>query len=561
MPTAQYLMPDGRTAEFDVPEGTTPDQAKAYISQIDVSKLPAKVNPHDNDTQYDAKTGMPYTQAERNAGVEDFTTGIETGAKQAPFWLNDLASGVSKGMASVYGAVADTTPEQKAKLDKVGLPGSADLYKAAGMELPEAKTTLGSMGNLIGNAAGFEGAKLAEPLITKAITAIPEGIALRAKGFQFDPEKVAAQSDTNWADASAKLNAAHNAGAVLTPQAGQDILTKVKAAVGKLNGRHADTQAELADFEAKVNSGQLTLSDVDEFRQNFGDVIKDNTKSKIDGGGLNSDGMKSFMAKKAIGDSFDDLATNPSAFSVGTAEAAAHLKEGINQYAQAARYDRIGDLVNKADGDATAMQRLFKNFTDNPANLKGYSPEEIDALKSVANRGAGESIERGLGTFGFDLGRTKNVALPYFMAGEAARAGGAALLPHGVPLAVAGTVARQTGKYAARGKASNALETIMGRETSIPVSSSRPWSAQPPLNMQGYSAPIPPAPLALPAPQTTITVDNYGRAIPLSEADRQIIGLQERPAPMPSMQEVMQMPIDQQKAALDSYLRNRNYRR
>lgn len=460
-----------------------PDKQKSSLSPERIAQLDTyfsqtpqqpQIVSQDNVTQYDAKTGMPYTQAERNAGVSDLTAGIETGFKQSPFWLNDMTDAMTKGVTRLGGTAynvlgGELTPEQaKSLTNPTGISNSNEAYKSVGIEMPEAKSGLGVMGNLIGNAAGMGATNLASPVINKALSAVPEGVALRTKGFKFSLEDAATQSDANWKQASDLLKQAHDAGAVITPEAGQQILTKVKEAVGRISNRHADTMGELADFEAKVNSGNITLSDIDDFRQNFGEIIADNTKSKIDGGGLNSDGYKAFQAKQAISNSIEDLAGNPSAFSVGSPQAAAQLKEGINQYARASRFDKLIDMGIKSEGDSTALQANMKRFLSNEKNTKGFNDEELAALQEVADRGIGQKIERGLGTFGFDLGRAKNVALPYFLAGEAARGGGAAILPYGVPLAVAGTITRHTGKLAARGKLQNALDTVMSRDTALP---------------------------------------------------------------------------------------------
>jgi len=40
MPIAKFQMPDGRVARFEVPEGTTPEQAQAQFQQFVASQQP-----------------------------------------------------------------------------------------------------------------------------------------------------------------------------------------------------------------------------------------------------------------------------------------------------------------------------------------------------------------------------------------------------------------------------------------------------------------------------------------------------------------------------------------
>jgi Transglycosylase SLT domain len=371
-----------------------------------------------------------------------------------------------------------------------------------------------NLGNNLANAAIGAGEGAATTAVVgqagKNLLEIPSGIANRVKGaFGIDTaDEIATQSEKNWDTASQSFKDVDATGATLTPEAGQKILSDVKNAVGNLNSRHSDTQAELDAFEKAVNSGNMTLSKLDEFRQNFADVISDNTKSKIDGGGLYSDGQKAFMAKKAIMDSFDTLGDND--FSVGNAGAAQTLKQGINQWAQASRYDRIADIINNAGGDAAKLKQGFTKFLKNDANTRGFNDDEIAALQDAATRGTGENIERALGAFGFDFHRGVGNVIPAITSGTSA------VIPGGLPLAATGTALRQTGKYAARGKAQTALDMVMNWDTSAPLKVTvTPADKLPDVNLPR---------LALPAPEVTNVVNTYGQNVQTTPASREIIG-------------------------------------
>lgn len=342
---------------------------------------------------------------------------------------------------------------------------------------------------------------------TKSIAGnVGEGVGNRAKGAfgTMSAEDIAAQSDKNWAGSSASFKGSREAGAVLTPEAGNAVLQQATDAInsaGILNPkRHTATIAALEDLQKDVESGNLSLEKLDQHRQAFADAVKDNT-TKMEG--MNSDAYRALQAKNAIVDSISNFGKDH--FSAGTPEAADSLLTGINQWAQAARFDRVADLIKKSEGDSTAIKRNFTNFVNKESNLKGFNADEIAALKDAASRGVLEKVERGIGTFGFDFGKVKNVALPAITSGTSA------VVPGGAPLAVAGTVLRQTGKYAARGKAQTALDTIMNRPT---APAARPIPT-------AEVTPVKPT-LALPAPERAMIVDETGNSRLQTSQERDI---------------------------------------
>lgn len=323
-----------------------------------------------------------------------------------------------------------------------------------------------------------------------------EGIGNRTKGAfgTMSPEDIAAQSDKNWTGSSDSFKVSREAGAVLTSEAGNAVLQNATDAINKagiLNPkRHSATISALEDLQKDVESGNLSLEKLDQHRQAFADAVKDNT-TKMEG--MNSDAYRALQAKNAIVDSISNFGEDH--FSAGSPDAASSLLTGINQWAQAARFDRVADLIKKSEGDSTSIKRNFTNFVNKQSNLKGFNADEVAALKDAASRGILEKIERGIGTFGFDFGKVKNVALPAITSGTSA------VVPGGAPLAVAGTVLRQTGKYAARGKAQSALDAIMNRPTA-PSARTIPTAEV---------TPVKPT-LALPAPDKAMIVDEAGNS-------------------------------------------------
>lgn len=118
MPIARFQMPDGRVARFEVPEGTTPEQAQSMIAQ---SLKPQEATP-------DPTAGA-------GAG-QNFLAGIGRG-------MTSAGRALLQGISKVTGA------------DSVGagLVKQSDIDEANRLEAPLLATTAGRIGSAIGNAA------------------------------------------------------------------------------------------------------------------------------------------------------------------------------------------------------------------------------------------------------------------------------------------------------------------------------------------------------------------------------------------------------------------------
>lgn len=160
MPNVQ--MPNGDIVGF--PDDMSPEDIKGLIT----TKFPDVVKPK---STIEENTPSPFGS---NRGVtpptakdpEDFAKSITAGAEAAPFWLNDTVKGVEQGITRLSGATyealgGELTPEQAKMLTEPYSPVSTskEIYEKAGEPLYEPKTSLGVMGNLMGNAASMSGFK------------------------------------------------------------------------------------------------------------------------------------------------------------------------------------------------------------------------------------------------------------------------------------------------------------------------------------------------------------------------------------------------------------------
>lgn len=295
--------------------------------------------------------------------------------------------------------------------------------------------------------------------IPNIASSIPKGIANRAKGMKaLKPEQLDEIISSSHDATSAFYKAVDDTGATLRPQTAQklnnDILSaidtlqinpvaspKTLGAVKELYSRI--TVGKTHPITGTVTQAPLTVSELDGFRKLLNNisgedaVVANKVRDTIDSA------LSSMTIKDFVG---------------GGANAPKLLLEARANAAKTFKLEEIRDIISKAAGDPRAIKAGFKRFIDKKGWERGFNENEIRAIKEAAQYGKGELLERAIGTFGFDFGRTKNVALP-------AIAGGSSLaVPGGLPLVAVGTGARQTGKYAARGKAQRAFDEILKRE-------------------------------------------------------------------------------------------------
>jgi len=233
------------------------------------------------------------------------------------------------------------------------------------------------------------------------------------------------------------------AGATFKQSATQGfLLPDIDAAVGQNNfipALNPKTTAIIDDLKQKAASGDLGLDQLDQYRRLLGRI------------GGSEDGVSAGAAKRAIDDFVNN--SNASHLANGSTQAVSLLNKGRQQYAQASKFETVADILSKADGDANKIKSGLKRFLVNNNNAPaGWSANEVAALKNAASTGGTEALLKMGGKFGIDLGSSLNVGNTIGPMVGYGVGGGAA--------PIAGTVARQAQKWAARGKASNLLQVL-----------------------------------------------------------------------------------------------------
>lgn len=115
MPVARFQLPDGRIARFEVPEGTTPEQAQAAIAAHLGNKQPERIDPTEGMSTFDKAA----------AGVGKSAVDAYRGARQL----------------AAYAGLGDEKAIQ------------AEIDEAKELDAPLMNTKAGMLGNIAGNAA------------------------------------------------------------------------------------------------------------------------------------------------------------------------------------------------------------------------------------------------------------------------------------------------------------------------------------------------------------------------------------------------------------------------
>ena len=380
------------------------------------------------------------------------TTGVGTGAKVAQ--VAGKVAGLATGGAVSGFASGALSPQEEAGLEN----RSIQAVKS------------GATGAVIGGGLGIAG-KIASNVKTSAVQLGKDVLAgYKAKpteaiaGFTSKPvETLDSISEAIKEGSSNAYKAMRESGAVLKPETTKLIFMNIDNSLEKsgiLNIRlHGDTIGVLSDLKALAGekNGAIGLEELDQYRQLLGDVVKKNTDIS---GKINSDALKANIAINKLDDVVENLGGN--AIQGGEKKSLDLLNTAREEWKRYRKFDAITSIVRKADGDPNRTKTLLQNFVNNPKNLRGFLPAEVEALKRAKTNSTAEGLMKAVGKFGFDIGSGRN-------AGNSALPIGSILIGGGTGgiTAMVGTIARQAQKLSARGQVDDVLKLIQGQEPQI----------------------------------------------------------------------------------------------
>ena len=518
MPIATVQLPNGKIADIEVPQGATPQEIESFVMNNpelggQQPQQPQPAPQQESSTLANVAMGVP--QGLGNAAIGAFQAATDVGEKAASL-IERLYYGDNLNMNTVGDRLAEQVKlrnEQQAQLptsEKVGIAigqslpylatgvgtgakvaqvagkvaglatGGAVSGFASGALSPQEEVGLenrsiqavksGAIGAVIGGGLGVAG-KVASNVKTSAVQLgkdILAGYKARPTeaiaGFTSKPvETLDSISEAIKEGSSNAYKAMRESGAILKPETTKSIFINIDDSLkesGILNPRlHGDTIGVLNDLKilAKEKNGAIGLEELDQYRQLLGDVVKKNTDI---GGKINADALKANIAINKLDDVVESL--GGSAIQGGEKKSLDLLNTAREEWKRYRKFDAITNIVKKADGDANRTKTLLQNFVNNPKNLRGFSPAEVEALKRAKTNSTAEGLMKAVGKFGFDIGSGRN-------AGNSALPIGSILIGGGTGgiTAIVGTVARQAQKLSARGQIDDVLKLIQGQEPQI----------------------------------------------------------------------------------------------
>ena len=403
-------LPDGRIVK-NVPEGTTKQQIaqKFGLPYSDQSeqKQPAQQEPSFREKAANIVGTLGTSAAKVAGGVLGIPgeIGQLLGHKNGidPFSLMANLPNVQEMQTKLLEGTGTARVEPESSIGKmIAATGEGAL---SGALLPVGKITqlasagMGATSGLGAEAAGqmTEGsavepyARLAGALVggsvgNKLVSKKPEQISMTAQELREKAGDLYKQAEL----------AGGNLKADATDRFVNDVMAiRPKDEVARMLGAK-DFIAENADAFEAMRGQPMTLERATAIDQRLTDLLDNETIL----GKPTQNGRQILLAQRKLRDIIDSA--NPSDVEGGT-QGFYKLKEARSAWAKAAKLRDIEAIINKAqymDQPASSMRSGLNTLLSNPNRLRGYTPEEVNAIKKAAKTGLTEGLFR---TFGSGL--------------------------------------------------------------------------------------------------------------------------------------------------------------
>lgn len=293
MPIARFQMPDGRVAKYEVPEGTTPEQAQAMIEQQikDDRPISESVKRGGQIVSKGLMTGLANTVALPLEASERISAPFRslfnhfTGAK-LPGKI-DVMGGVQKDFGSLYGGIKPESGMESRLSDIATGAGGASIFPGAGL------SGIGSAaaGSVVSGEMGRAGMPLWSQIVAGALT--PAAMYGGVKGTLAGGKAVGGIAKS--IDASLLAGGAERAAKRLAPKLaleGKDVSSVAGATAGNLSidkavaglnaaGKLDDAATALAKTGNATTQGAASLLKKD-MPSEYVDVAKRQAQARLD---------------------------------------------------------------------------------------------------------------------------------------------------------------------------------------------------------------------------------------------------------------------------------------
>lgn len=406
MPIARFQMPDGRIGRFEVPEGTTPEQAQSLIAESLQSETPSQ--PRTMGTNISSDVPGVITPQNRGsvAPVEPQRT-LADYLKASPQVAGALASGmvaqpvgaaygVAKGMMSPnYGTQQGIQEAQQAggelaqKLQyQLTNPVAQETMGAIGGALEATKLPPSPTSGMIPSYARMLGAT--KPIAQEAAQAtmqvakpVVQDIGKTMAGALRKKPSMAelAPSSASLAEESTKyFNKAKESGVELNPQYFSNMMKSVGSDLREF-GYDARTMPKVAVALDNLQNSEIP-KDFHELK----------TLRKFIRNAQRSDQEDEKMVATHLKSEFDDYIANMPESSIigGNKEGLANWKKARDSYTKLSKSEVFEDMLNKAeirDSKLSTEQYLHNKLlqlSEDNRRMRLFTPEEQDAIKQAA---------------------------------------------------------------------------------------------------------------------------------------------------------------------------------
>lgn len=175
--------------------------------------------------------------------------------------------------------------------------------------------------------------------------------------------------------------------------------------------------------DAQSGARPLTISDMHTIRQ------------IAQRAAISTDGRDAMFANRVV-DGIDGFINQPGALSAGGQQASKDLSTAIKTWGRAKRVSLIDEAIYKAQNQASGVENglrtQFRALLQDPKKRALFSELERKQIQKVVNGTGLSNLTRLLGMFGFDFGSGRNMV-----------GGSIGALTGGVPLVIAGSLARK----------------------------------------------------------------------------------------------------------------------
>jgi len=347
----------------------------------------------------------------------------------------------------------------KEKFSKPPEQPKTTMYGRGQLPIPDSKQELLEPKHLIEGAVNtatmIPGFGLG-PRAIKGAEKVGEGIDLLKEGWMArTPEALANATENMAKEGHSSFEAMRKSGVSLNPQLATALTKHMQGEVekmGVLNPKiHGDTISILKQMSNESKSG-MSVDKLHQYRKLLRGAEKKELRAGNDEGALAAQN-----ALHALDEAVETVKVKS-----GPGEGAAALQSmqsGIKTWAKMRKFDTISDAVERSLGDPDKLKTALKKIYDSAKLHRGFTKEEMSALKEASVNSTPESLLKMVGKFGFDVSKGVAGNKAPFWTGVGAHLMGAPS-PEILAVTTAGTGARYAQKLAARAKAERLLNAI-----------------------------------------------------------------------------------------------------